>query len=191
MILALVAAPFAYGADPQIFEPPSKPSAPPSLTKKAPKDVFTCTRYFSYHGKILSCDSQLHRDGEGLRSVIQDVPPAVNELNTYQSTRRGLQTTAYVGSIGMFLLLQSLIAGGLISNLFFKETDANGNKSISNAGQEFNRISRVGGAMIAVGSVTYGLTVLHRNEQHLDNAVHFYNDVHPDNPIELKVSAGF
>ena len=178
-VLVLATSPVS-AADPQIFEPPTTPTAPPALNKHAPKDVFTCARYYSYRGKVLSCDSQLHWDGEGLRPVIQGVPSAVTELNSYQGTRRGLQTSAYIGSFGMLLFVQGLIAGGIIGNIIFPYS-----------GQVTKNIVRVSGISLAVGSVAYGFTVLHYNERHLDNAVHFYNDVHPDNPIELNVSAGF
>src|SRR5690348_3928332 len=60
---------------------PVKPSAPPALTQKIPGYSPHCERYFEYRGKWLECDSNVSRDGEALRSIMNDVPSAIAELD--------------------------------------------------------------------------------------------------------------
>ncbi len=160
--------------------PKSAPQpAPNSLAKVPPPDLFQCSRYFVYRGRVLQCDSNLNRDGENLRPILQDTPAAIAELDTYQSNRRNLQKAAYTGTLGLAVVIGSSLITTLFSDV---DTDS---------GKRLNSYLRVGGGLLTIGSGIYGLAVLRTNERHLENAVHLHNQAQPDNPIQLKFTAEF
>ncbi|MBC7691593.1 MAG: hypothetical protein H7222_07470 [Methylotenera sp.] len=159
------------------FEPPAKPSAPPSLSKVAPPDVFRCERQIIYKGEALNCDSNLHRDAENLRPILHEVPSAIAELDHYQKTRAHVQNAAYFGGAGLGLVVLSLIGRSTFLS--------------SDSGLRISRITTFSGALLTAGSLGYGLTTLQTNESHLTQAIRNFNQVHPENPIEIKFSTGF
>jgi hypothetical protein len=161
---------------------PSKPSAPPQISKKVPTTPFLCERNYTHKGKTLVCDSFLGRDGENLRSVLSEVPDALQELETYQHNRKVVRNVAYVGTGG---LLTALI--GYVVSLQMK--DASGN--FTETGNTVRNITVIGGLGVMALGLIYGFTLNSSNEEHLTLAVQKYNAVKPQTPIELQFSTGF
>src|SRR6185503_14385285 len=115
-ILLLLASPARAAGGPvgpsyqkQEAEIPQLPSAPPPIAGGSPSDTFRCTRYFTWKGKKYECDSFVRQDAEKLRTIVGDVPQAVNELNDYQATRMSVRNAAYVGTAGLVLLIAGVI----------------------------------------------------------------------------------
>lgn len=160
---------------------PQSPSAPPSLSQQAPTDLFHCERKFVYQGKTLDCDSNIQRDGENLRPIIQDVPAAISELDAYQRNRRTLRKTAYVASLGVLAMIAGYFA-----------THATGNGKFRNDDTSLRTLSYlvVGGAVLTAGSFIYGFTLYKTNESHLGNAINEFNQARPNTPIEIQFSTG-
>ena len=160
---------------------PTRPSAPPPLSKQIPATPFLCERKYVHKGKTLTCDSNLGRDGEGLKSVLSEVPDALHELETYQYTRKIVRKIAYVGTGGLLLAF----TGWLVSNQL--RDDPN---TISSTGVTVRNITVIGGLGVALVGLLYGFTLNTSNENHLHLAVQKYNEVKPQTPIELQFSAG-
>lgn len=154
---------------------PTLPSAPLILIRNPPKYVPHCERYYVYKGTKLECDSNLGKDGERLREIMQDVPAAIAELNTYQENLSKIRLTAYVTSACVI----GFLAGILISH---PPVDPATNALRPGA------YVMLGSAGIAFNSIIYGLSVQKTNETHLGNAVDLYNAARPDQPIELRFS---
>jgi hypothetical protein len=177
----------AQGADPtyrtEESKIPKNPTAPPSLTQQIPLEQFHCERRFVYQAKALDCDSNVQRDGENLRPILQDTPAAVAELDTYQHNRRTLRSAAYVASAGLLVALVGFFATRGDNN--FRDFSPGGNGALRPAAYLM-----LGGAALAAGSFVYGFTVYKTNETHLGNAVSEFNKTHPGNPIELQFSTG-
>jgi hypothetical protein len=163
---AAQAAPEAHPA--ASLSAPTTPSAPPALFQKPAPESFRCERFFTYEGKTYGCDSVVRPDGEGLRPFLQDVPAANAKLNAYQETRHNLRNTAYVGSLGLAVLIAGLVAG-----------TGNGKKAMI-----------IGGTSIFGGSLVYGFAAAKANETNLGEAVRLHNLAKPDKPIELQFSTG-
>jgi hypothetical protein len=161
---------------------PKQPTPPRALKQPHMIDTFHCERRFLYKGKVFACDSNVQRDAERLRPLMIDVPPALKELDTYQKNRQNVRTAAYIGSIGLLAAL----AGTLLSRNF---TDQNGN--VTGTGIALRNYSLAGGLGLTGFSLVYGLSILSTNESHIDNAVRYHNQAHPDTPIELQFTTGF
>jgi hypothetical protein len=161
---------------------PKKPTAPHAIKQPEVIDSFRCERRFRYKGKLLECDSNVQRDAERLRPVMEDVPAALAELDTYQRSRQNVRTAAYVGSVGLLVAL----GGVLLSRSF---TDSNGN--LTNTGLQVRTVSLIGGLGITGISFGFGWITLHKTESYIDNAVRLHNQAHPDTPIELQFTTGF
>ena len=161
----------------EIKEIPKKPSTPPALTQKSPADIPHCERFFVYQGRKLECDSNLGRDAERLRGIMQDVPQAIAELDTYQANREKIKIAAYLGTAGIVAILAGFVVGR--PNLPFDP--------VSGA-PRLGGIVILGGLGLSANALIYGLSVGKTNEGHLGNAVQYYNSAHPDRPIELKFS---
>lgn len=161
-------------------EIPTTPSAPPSLDKpsRPQSDAFQCQRSFVHKGKVMSCDSNIRLDGEKLRPILRDTPLAVSELNEYQRTRTRIRSAAYLGTLGLVVM----IAGSLFS-LRYKE-----NGSATDTSNAVRNVSLLTGGGIAAGSFLSALSLIKTNEAHLGNAVSIYNSAHPESPIELRFS---
>jgi hypothetical protein len=133
-----------------------------------------------YRGRTLPCDSALRRDGESLRSIVENTPDALDELEQYQSGRNSIKFAAYTGSTGLAMVIFS----GLLADVFVSES-----KSDQNA--RAVKIVRWGGAGLAIGSIVYGLSHLRSNEDHLHRTILNYNIAHPDRPIEILFKTEF
>lgn len=160
---------------------PIKPSAPPPLPTRTSTDFFQCQRFFVHQGQRIACDSNVRLDGENLRQTIQDVPQALAELDLYQKNRAKTGKAAYIGTLGLFLA----VAGSLISLHYL---DSAGNSTQTS--DIIRNTSMIGGGGIMVGSFISTLSFIKRNEIHIGKAVNFYNQAHPENPIELQFNTG-
>ena len=156
---------------------PKKPSAPPPLLQKVPPNYSHCERYFVYQGKKIECDSNLGGDAERLRPLMEDVPAAIAELDAYQDNRQKMKLAAYLGTLGLVVLMSGFILG--------RSTPAF--DPISGTPNLLGYVM-IGGLGVTVHSVILGFSVGKTNESHVGNAVQYYNSVHPDQPIELKFS---
>lgn len=159
---------------------PRRPSAPPPLAPKGPPEVFRCQRQFVHDGKDLPCDSYVRMDGQGLRPILQSVPEALSELETYQGNRKKIRNAAYAGTLG----LATLVVGVLVSTQF---RDSSGNPTPTS--EMIHDLSIIGGGGLAAGGFLYALSFIKTNETHLANAVDYYNRAKPDSPIQLKFTA--
>jgi hypothetical protein len=164
-----------------IPDPGPKPEIPQMVKFESKVDEFGCKRPFLYRGQTAEVDSHHKKDGEKLRSIIEGVPEAVSELNEYQLNRRRVQTSAIVGSIGLVVLLGSLVVAGEMR----KSSTAN----LATA-DTIGRAGLITGAVVGAGTLLYSFGVLYTNESHLSNAAKAYNKARPEDPIELKFSAG-
>jgi hypothetical protein len=161
---------------------PNQPTAPTAFKKPDVKDAFHCERQFLYKGMTFGCDSYVQRDAERLRLIVADVPDSTQEIDIYQRNRKSVRTAAYIGTLGLVVL----IAGLFLSRGF---TDQNGN--IDGLGKSLRFGTAVGGVGLIGGAVVTGYVALHNNENHIDNAVADFNKVHPSTPITLQFSHQF
>lgn len=152
-------------------------STPAEVNRRSAESPFKCPRSFVYQGKHISCDSNVRKDAEGLRPILNSVPDAVSELNIYQKNRRDVQTAAYVGSLGLIIVL-----AGLILSSTFDPQDPQRITVRNYAG--------FGGLGLTIGSAIYGFSVINANEAHLDKAVQNFNQARPHSPIELEFTTG-
>lgn len=159
---------------------PKTPTAPPTLFRRTPPETFRCQRSFNYDGKTYGCDSNVRSDGEGLRPLIKDIPEANIELNNYQRRKLTLENTAYMGSLGILLL----IAG------FVWPTGSNLDSSGNVSPPAVRSLMIWGGAGIFAGSLFYGYTANRSNENKLAEAVQIHNEKKPDKPILIQFSTG-
>ncbi len=175
-ILALVTFYFsAVGSSAELIQIQA-PNAPPALGRQPPAvKSFSCQRQYLYRGNRLDCDSNLHRDGENLRPLIADVPAAIAELDQYQRNQKSLKKLAYIGTLGLVMFSVGML---------LKDRAEGNNKIVIR-----NLVAYPGLALIG-GSFLYGLTVLSTNEDHLTRAVDHYNQIHPEDRIELQFSTG-
>jgi len=182
-ILALsvgtVASKNALGAPHEAFLKPAVPTLG-SNARKIPENPFRCDRLIRYRGKTLSCDSALRRDGDSLRSIVEDTPSALEELDRYQAGRNSIKFAAYSGSAGIVMLLTS----SFLANVFISSSQPTARKTTA-------KILRWTGAGITIGSITYGLSRLRSNEEHLNEAILKYNAAHLDHPIEILFKTEF
>ena len=184
LMICAMTANLAYGAPRSTVtaDLPKKPSIPVIPTPKAPTDAFRCDRYFVHEGKRLPCDSNSKADGEGLRAVIQDVPSALEELEVYQSNRSSLRAAAYMGTLGVLVLI-----GGLLLSRHYKDAGGNSTETSDNVAT----FSVLAGGGIAVGGFLYGVSSNKNNETHLGKAVELYNHARPKTPIQLQFTTSF
>jgi hypothetical protein len=157
-------------------EIPKKPSAPPSLSTRKPTDSFRCQRFYVYQGKRIACDSNIKLDGENLRPLMEDVPQAIAELNLYQTNRLKARSAAYWGTVGLLVMI-----GGSLLSLRYRDQ---GNPT--DTSNTIRTISLFGGGGIMIGSFISALSFIKTNETHIGNAVNFYNQAHPEAPIQLQ-----
>ncbi|MBL7714888.1 MAG: hypothetical protein JNL01_05430 [Bdellovibrionales bacterium] len=171
------AAPFspALARDP-LQNLPRQPSAPPMITPVKKPNVIRCTRKYVYQGRTLDCDSNLDRDGEGLRPVLNQVPASIAELDSYQKKRKEIMKLSYAGGVGLLAIL----GGSLSSRL---TSDPNSAKDLRTAGI-------ASGVLILGVTLITGYTSLRSTQSHLNEAVKKYNDAKPGDPIELQFSTG-
>lgn len=173
----------AYAADPNpARDLPTQPTRPEIPSPSIPEDVFRCDRTFVFQGKQLPCDSNTRADGEGLRPILQEVPSALEELDTYQANRAKVRTAAYLGTIGFVVM----IAGSLLSLKFRSPTGAPTDNSAT-----VLTVAILAGGGIAVGGFLYALSSNTSNEAHLNRAVELFNEARPKTPIQLQFSTSF
>jgi hypothetical protein len=159
-------------------EIPLLPKAPAPIPGGSPSDTFRCTRFFTWKGKTHECDSFVRQDAEKLRSIVGDVPAAVNELNEYQATRARVQNAAYVGTAGLLLAVIGIILNGRYNDE-------------APAGQNISKGIAILGLGAAGGSFMYALGTIQTNEARLGSAIQHYNSARPETPVELQFSTGF
>ena len=162
--------------DTEAIEVPTKPSAPPSFDLVAPKAIFGCQRKYTYKGHSYDCDSMVARDAERLRSIFNDVPGAVNELNEYQKTKQIAKNTAYVVSAGAAAILAGLLVGRVAFGA--------GN----HASTLLRDVTSYAGIWIGTNGFLYNVALLRANEEHLDRAIDIYNQARPETPIGLQMT---
>ena len=162
-------------AETEFLKIPRVPSAPPAITRKTAEEFPHCERFFLYRGKKIECDSNLGNDGERLRSIMRDVPPALAELDIYQANQNKIRNVAYVGTAGLL----TIILGSVVTRTPFDPVTGS---------PRFGGYAILGGALAVVNSLIYGLSMVKVNESHLGRAVDHFNQAHPDSPIELKFS---
>lgn len=157
--------------------PSPTPARPAIIGRKIPDNPFRCDRLIKYKGKTLPCDSHLKRDGENLRSILQDTPEALEKLDLYQKNRRRVRFAAYTGTAGVVIALTN----GLIAKLFVPKERRGDQNRVENA----ETAVRWAGIGLSVGSLIYGVSYLKSNEQNLNDAIVRFNTAHPDRPIEV------
>ncbi len=162
--------------DPQVQDIPQRPTAPRQLAPKKPVDLFHCERSFIYRKKTYELDSNTRQDAENLRPYFLNIPPALAELDTYQTNRLKLRNMAYLGTLGFLIMVVGGIGSGRIHNPDLAST--------------IGTLSFWGGLGTTAFSIGYSGVSIVQNEKHLRNGIQLYNDAHPNDPIELKVSAG-
>lgn len=187
--LALASSPATFSGHPLVRDPrapsheeyeeqekdiPRKPSMPPDLVQRTPPPFSHCERYFVFQGKKIECDSAVGGDAEMLRPIMRDVPAAIAELDAYKRANKNVRIAAYVGTAGIL----ATILGGVISHPI---VDSSGTL------QPGGYITFTGIAL-AVNAVIYGLSLVKTNEVHIGNAVRYYNQAHPEKPVELLFS---
>ncbi len=152
---------------------PKTPSTPPSYSHKEAEVYFGCKREFVHNKKSYACDSFAYRDAAHLLTFVSQNPKAKLELIEYQKNKKTLKNLSYVGSVGVVMLLTSLIVAPLLD------------EPIKN---KLSKIGLIGGIAITGGSLIYGFSLLHSNEKRIQNAVDYYNQANPETRIELKFS---
>ena len=157
-------------------EIPQKPSTPVSIPKPPDKTYFACKRTYTYAGKTLACDSPTQADGEKLRSLLQEVPAAAQELDTYQLNQRNLNQLAYLSSLGLAIAL----VGYIMNRPAFDQG------KIKPGG--YLVISGLG---LSAGSFVYGLSLNSANESHLKRGIELYNEAFPEKTIQLQLNREF
>ena len=163
--------------------PRQAPSAPPKLgVELNPEHVFLCDRKIQFQDKLLNCDSHLGYDGDNLRPIIDGVPDAMDSLDRYQSRQRAVKDLAYIGTLGLGMVL----AG----NLFFKSDDA----SLSDGDKANKKRIRYAlifsGLGVTVGAFTIGFITLRQNEKILMQAIDQHNQARPTTPIQVLFATG-
>lgn len=155
---------------------PRTPTAPPMITPVKKPNVIRCTRKYLYQGRMVDCDSNLDRDGEGLRPVLNQVPAAIAELDSYQKKRKEIMKLSYAGGVGLLAILGGAFGSRLTSN----EATSRDLRSIG-----------IGSGILILGvTLITGYTSLKATHRHLGDAVKKYNDARPGDPIELQFSTG-
>jgi len=125
----------------------------------------------------------LKRDGENLRSILQETPEALEKLDLYQKNRRKVRFAAYTGTAGLVIAFTN----GLIAKLFVPKE----RRSDRHRVEDTETAVRWTGIGISVGSLIYGVSYLKSNEQNLNEAIVRFNTAHPDRPIEVLFKTEF
>lgn len=162
----------------EVSKVPTTPSAPPQLRPRGPADIYRCQRFFTYEGKVYGCDSDIGQDAERLRPLLEPVPEAIAELDSYQGNRARIRTAAYVGTSGLLMMA----AGILVSSRFMENGKATDTSDL------IRSIGLIGGTGVMAGSFIYALSYGRENERHLGRAIELYNTARPNKPIELQFS---
>jgi hypothetical protein len=156
---------------------PKSITAPPQLWQPVPGYAERCRRSYLYRGQLYGCDSTTTVDGEGLRSILQATPEALRELDAYQAGRRSIRNMGYIGTSGILL---ALLGPAIVRNIGNAQTSAT-----------LSQICTLSGLGLTGGAFVFGGIALRANEDHLQNAVRFYNSANPRDPIELQFSTRF
>lgn len=127
------------------------------------KPEVTCSRIFSYHGKVLALDSGRKRDAEGLRPYLNGNSQAIELLNRYQSSLKAPPWPAYIGTFGIATMI-----GGNIAIEQFEETRKH---------RAYYRWGVIAlGSGILLSSYFYGQRKMRNNERNLEDAISTYNN---------------
>ena len=169
---------YANPFDKGLAQIPSQPSQPPGLIQRQMPSYSHCERFFLFKGQKYECDSNLGRDAERLRPIVQGVPQALSELDIYQKNLHDVRISGFLVSSALVL-----VALGMIFS----------------QGQPFNpsngAITPGGGVMLTglilgVGGIFHGFSLVNSNETHIEKAVNSYNAAHPEQPVELQFKTG-
>lgn len=152
-----------------------KPSAPQFLKPKVTSKGYGCRRLYLYRGKLGSVDSYNRQDGEQLRPILSSDPKAIEELDLYQSNRRKVRISAYLGTAELLIALGSVIA----ANQFTGETR-----------KQIRTFGIIGGLGIGIGAGIFSLAILRTNESHLKTAVESFNSKNAEDKVVLQFSTG-
>ncbi|MBN23016.1 MAG: hypothetical protein CL678_17155 [Bdellovibrionaceae bacterium] len=156
--------------------PQIKPTAPKLLAQEIDVETPGCIRSFEYDGEIKQLDSFHKQDGERLRKYISSSPTAIELLDTYQKNRRKAIVAAYTGTAGLLIILSGLLAQNFLS----KQSD-----------KDAVRVYTLyGGSLVALGGFSYSYLILRKNENHLKEAVHHYNNSGATEKIKLQLNTG-
>lgn len=156
---------------------PTLPSQPPPILRPQNRILPPCSRFCILENRRFEVDSSLGSDAERLKPIFEDVPQAMNELQTYQMNREELRTSAYLGTAALLLLG---------AGFFINRTPVD----VSSGVIQPNGYLMLTGATLAVGTIVHLVSTLLTNDQHIGKAIHHYNHAHPEKPIELLFSTG-
>ncbi len=135
-----------------------------------------CHREYKWRSRTLLLDSARGLDAEGLRRGLKLQPQAIQELELYQSQRASIESNAYIGSVGVAVILLSLVGSSIMKGA---------------SATLIRNLGFVIGGSITGGAVAYSLYQLKQSDEHLQRAVQIQNAATPNDPISLSVSTGF
>lgn len=153
---------------------PTQPKAPSLGPQHLPTTLPHCERNVVVNNKVMEIDSNLGNDAGHLRTLVADVPEALAEVEKYQDNKRMIRNLAYLGSAGLALMAVGFLFVGSQNRLIL-------------TGKTLGEL----GLGITVGSFLFGFGKLYLNESHLTNAIQYYNDAHPDSPIQMEFHTRF
>ncbi|NBU21017.1 hypothetical protein EBS43_06350 [bacterium] len=156
---------------------PTQPSQPPMFVKPEPHFVPPCARFCILNHRKFEVDSFLAVDAERLKPVFEDVPQAMSELQTYQNNRAQLRTSAYLGTAALLLLG---------TGLMMQRTPVDVNSGVIQP----NGYLILTGATLGIGTIVHLISTLATNDLHIEHAIKYYNQAHPEKPIEPLFSTG-
>jgi hypothetical protein len=153
---------------------PQNPSQPEGLIQKQPTFYSHCERFFLFQGKKIECDSNLGWDAESLRPIVQSVPQALAELDRYQANRKEVLISGYLATSAVVLIGLGLsFSGGQPLDPSTGAVTLGGGVVLA-------------GLTLGMGAIIHGIGSVTLNEGHIEKAVHYYNEVHPTERIELQ-----
>jgi hypothetical protein len=158
------------------------PEAPAALGRPIVEPRYSCKRKIYYQKKLLTCDSYIRQDAEGLRPIVQEVPEALAHLDRYQKGRKTLRWMPYLGSSFVLVIIAGAITGSILAAQPVGSFEQKNYIPIRN--------TIVFAGLLGISATLAGGAIhLAVNERNLTRAVKTYNDARPADPIEIKVEA--
>ena len=161
----------------EIGQIPTLPSQPPPILRPHNQILPPCARFCVLENRKFEIDSFLGSDAERLKPIFDDVPQAMTELRVYQANREQLRTSAYLGTAALVLLGTGFFINRMPVDASSGVIQPNGYLMLT-------------GATLAVGTIVHLVSTLVTNDRHIGNAIHHYNQAHPDRPIDPLFSTG-